>query len=145
MKAKAPEPTAINEQEGPVTVIKLTIPAELYEEYKQLAEKQGLTPAELMAHRLVRCKSHSSIRSIYFSASQLQQLEQLLQKRPIESSDQALALITGAFSFRVGDFPPVPITPAQAKRIHLGATRGQNAYDRLCYVVQGAVSKMTGA
>lgn len=151
MKAKAGEPLvqapeiqAVNEAEGPV-VIKLTLPGELYAEYKDLADKQELTPAELMIHRLSRCRTHSSVRSLYFSQQQLSRLEQLLQKRPIENSEQALALMTAAFSFQLGEFPPVPLTPAQAKRIHLGAFGGQTAYDRLCYIVQGAVSKMTGA
>lgn len=140
----APEAEAVNESEGPV-VVKLTIPADLYAEYKDLAEKQDLTPAELMIHRLDRCRSHSSIRSIYFSTSQLQRLETRLQKRPIETAEQALALLDTAFSFTVGDLPPVPITPQQAKRIHLGAFGGQSAHDRLSYIVQGAIAKATGA
>ena len=149
MKAKTAElvqapSEAINEDEGPV-VVKLILHPDTYREYKELAEKQDLTAAELMAHRLTRCKDHSSIRSLYFSSSQVARLEQLLQKRPLETAEQAISLVAAAFSFRVGDFPPVPISPSQSKRIHMGAFSGQTPYDRLCYIVQGAVAKMTGA
>lgn len=141
---EVPAPAVVNPDEGPV-VIQLTIPRELYNQYKDLADGQDLTVAELMTHRLTRCQSHSSIRSIYFSTTQVQQLEQLFQKRPLETPDQVLASIKAAFQFSVGELPPIPITPLQAKRIHIGTPRGQTPYDRLCYVVQGAVSKMTGA
>jgi hypothetical protein len=138
------EAAAINEDEGPV-VVKLTIPRDIYDQYADLAEKQDLTPADLMVHRLTRCRNHASIRSLYFSTSQLQQLETVMQKRPIETAEQAITLIQSAFSFRVGELPPIPITPTQAKRLHLSAYGGQTPYDRICYVVQGAVAKATGA
>jgi hypothetical protein len=141
---EAPVVEAVNEAEGPV-VVKLTVPRELYQEYADLASKQDLTPAELMIHRLNRCKSHTSIRSIYFSTSQLTQLEGLLQKRPVESAEHALALISAMASVRIGDFPPIPISAHQAKRIYLGAIGGQTPYDRLCMIVQGAVARATGA
>lgn len=137
------EVVAINESEGPV-VVKLAIPAELYLEYKSLADAQDLTPAELILHRLQRCSGHSSIRSLYFSTSQLSQLEALLQKRPISTSEQALALLTSALSVRIGDFPPVPISAQQAKRLEMGAYGGLNTYERLCQIVGGAIAKATG-
>lgn len=140
---EAPEAPAVNEGEGPV-VLKLVIPRDLYAEYEEAAQKQDLTTAELIVHRLQRCKTHSSIRSAYFSTSQLARLEQILQKRPIEDAEHALALIKTAMSVRIDSFDPVPISHMQAKRIHLGAFGGQTPYDRLCYIVQGAIAKATG-
>lgn len=134
---------AVNEEEGPV-IVKLALPPELYAQYEEVASKQDLTPAELMLHRLNRCATHSSIRSLYFSESQLRQLEAILQKRPIETSEHAIALLVSMLSVRVGDFEPVPISASQAKRIHLGAIGGQSPYDKLCQIVQGAIAKATG-
>lgn len=134
---------AVNENEGPV-VLKLNIPQDLYNTYKELADGQDLTVAELMVHRLTRCVDHSSIRSLYFPTSQLVQLEDLLQKRPIGTSEQAMALIRSALTIRVGDFPPVPITAQQAKRLAMGAYGGKNVIDHVNSVVQKAVSAATG-
>ena len=136
--------TAINESEGPV-VLKLTIPGELYSFYSDLAENQELTVADLMLHRLQRCKGHTSLRSLYFSETQLRALEGVLQKRPIETADQAVSTISAAFQVKVGDFEPVPITANQAKRIRLGAIGGMTVQEKLAQIVQGAIAKATGA
>lgn len=136
------EIAAVNEEEGPV-VIRLNIPRDLYASYAALAEKQGLTPAELMQHRLERCSSHSSIRPLYFPDSQRAQLETLLQKRPVETPEQALALLAGALSVGVGELA-VPITPAQAKRLKLSAYAGMTVQDRLTQIVQTALARSLG-
>lgn len=137
------EAPAVNEDEGPVTV-KISITRELYDEYSTLAEKQGLTPAELMLHRLKRCVAHSSIRSIYLPESQVRQVEGILQRRPLETSDQLLALMTEAFRFRIDGFEPIQITPQRAKRIHLGAIGGQTPQQRLEMIIDAALVKATG-
>lgn len=134
---------AINESEVPV-VVKLAIPPDLYALYEALASAQDLKPTELMLHRLQRCASHSSIRSLYFSESQLRQLEVTLQKKPIDSAEQAIALITKLLSVKIGDFEPVPLSAEQAKRIHLGAYGGMTPQEKLQGIVQSAVSKAVG-
>lgn len=146
MSKKAVEPNgniAINEDEGPV-VLKLSIPADLYAEYEDLAYTQQLTVAELMLDRIKRCKGHSSIRSLYFTTLQLSQLEGILQKRPIADSTHALALLQAALSVRVGDFEPIPISASQAKRLALAAYGGLTVQDHLARVIQGAIAKATG-
>ena len=134
---------AINEADIPV-IVKLAIPPDLYAMYESLAEVQSLTAAELILHRLQRCAAHSSIRSLYFSESQLRQLEAALQKRPIETAEQALALIKKLISVRISDFEPISISAEQAKRIHLGAYGGITPQDKLRGIVIAAVSKATG-
>lgn len=135
---------AVNEAEGPV-VVKLAIPADLYEQYQELAGKQGVSPAELMLNRLERCVLHSSIRHLYFSEFQVRQLELILQKRPLDSTELALSTAAAAFKFRIDQFDPISISSIQAKRLHLAAYGGKTAYDHLCLVVQGAIAKATGA
>lgn len=142
-KSKEVNLEAINEDEGPV-VLKLTIPQELYNEYKQVADSQELSVSELMLHRLQRCAGHSSIRSLYFHTSHLVQLENLLQKRPLETPDQAVALLASALSIRLGDFPPVPVTAAQAKRLKMGAYGGKTEYEHVAQIISAAVAKATG-
>lgn len=137
------EAPAINEGEGPV-VLKLTIPLDLYAEYEGLASKQGLTVAELVLHRLRRCKDHNSLRPLYFTDTQRAQLETILQKRPLELSEQALTLLTTMLSLRVGELPPIQLTAQQIKRIQMGGYAGQTPEQRLAGIVQGAISKAYG-
>lgn len=133
---------AINEDEGPV-VVRLNLPPELYAKYAELAEKQGLTPAELLQNRLERCVEHSSLRPLYFSDSQRAQLENLIQKRPLETAEQVLPLLSSLLTFKVGEFE-VPITNAQARRLQLSAYANMTVEDRLVQIVQGALSKSLG-
>lgn len=145
-KIVVPEPgneAAVNEAEVPV-VIKLAIPPDLYTVYESLSAAQGLTPAELMLHRLRRCSNHSSIRSLYFTETQVRQLESLLQRRPIETTDQALLLISKLVSVQIGDFEPVQLSAEQVKRIHIGAYGGQTPQSKLEGIVKGAISKAVG-
>lgn len=134
---------AVNEADIPI-IVKLAIPPDLYALYESLAEVQNLTAAELLLHRLQRCATHSSIRSLYFSESQLRQLEAALQKRPIETAEQALALINKLISVRISDFEPITISAEQAKRIHLGAYGGLTPQDKLRGIVIAAIGKATG-
>ncbi len=135
---------AVNEDDGPVTV-RINLPAEIYDRYKQSAEAQGLTVGELLSHRLTRCVDHSSIRSLYFSEPQVRQLEQMLQTRPLDDAVKAISSISGWFKVRINGFDPVPISAQQARRIHLGAYSGCTAQDHLNRVVIGAIAKATGA
>lgn len=135
---------AINEEDGPV-VVKVQLPAELYDRYKVLADAQGLKPAELMANRLERCVEHSSIRSLYFSESQVRQLEAVLQTRPINDPAKAIANISSWFKVRLNEFEPVPITADQVKRLHLGASRGTPVQEHISRIIQAAVGKATGS
>ncbi len=135
---------AINEDEPAPVVLKLTLPAELYAQFEEMADGQDLTVAELMVHRLTRCVDHSSIRSLYFSESQVRQLEAVLQTRPLDDPIKALASITSWFKFRINEFEPVQVTAQQAKRIHLGAYTGVSAQEHLHRIIVGAVAKATG-
>lgn len=137
------EAPAINEDEGPV-VLKISFARSVYAEYEELAQRQGLTVAELVAHRMRRCKDHNSIRPLYFNDSQRAQLEALLQKKPLELSEQAITLLATALSLRVGDLPPIQLTAQQIKRIQMGGYAGQTPEQRLAGIVQGAISKAYG-
>ena len=137
------EAPAVNEAELPVQ-IRLSIPRELYDEYEKIAGNQGLTVTELVMHRLYRCKDHNSIRPLYFADTQRGQLELLLQKRPLETAEQALALLGTSFSVRIGDFPPIPLSAQQVKRIGMGGYAGMTAEQRLTQIVQSAISKAVG-
>lgn len=137
------EQPAVNEADLPV-VLKLSIPQELYAEYETAASKQGLTVTELMMHRLRRCKDHNGLRTLFFTDSQRGLLEQLLQKRPLESAEQALSLLTACMSVRIGEFAPIPLTAQQVKRLEMSAYGGKSVHERLAGIVQGAVSKAVG-
>lgn len=137
------EAPAVNEDEVPV-VLKLSIPQELYAEYEKLAAAQSLTVTELVMHRLRRCRDHNSLRPLYFTDSQRSSLENLLQKRPIETAEQALALLNAALSIRIGEFPPIPLSAQQVKRIGMSGYAGQSAEERLSQIVQSAISKAVG-
>lgn len=137
------EAPAVNEDEGPI-VLRVSIPRDLYAEYEGSAQKQGLTVAELVLHRMRRCRDHNGLRPLYFTDLQRGQLEQLLQKRPLETAEQALALLTTCMSIRIGEFPPIPITAQQVKRIEMSAYGGKTVQDRLAGIVQGAISKAVG-
>lgn len=142
-----PEPgnaAPVNASELPSVVISLQIPRELYEEYERNAVSQGLTPTELFMHRIKRCKDHSGIRTLFFTDSQRAQLETLLQKKPLETADQAMALIVAALSVKVGDLPPIQLTAQQVKRLGMAGYAGQSAEERLQYIVKGAISKALG-
>lgn len=130
--------------EGEVVILKLKVPAELYESYEKQAEKQGLKPEELVVHRLQRCKDHAGIRTLFFSDSQRQQLENILQKRPLENAEQTLALINAGLSVRVGDLPPITLTAQQVKRIGMMGYAGQTAEERFQFMLQSAISKLVG-
>ena len=136
------EAPAANEAEVPVS-IRLAIPQELYAEYEQSAYKQGLTVTELIMHRLVRCKDHSGRRTLFFSDTQREQLERILQKRPIESADQALALLGANLVANVGQFP-IQFTAPQIKRISMGGYGGLSAEERFAQIVLSAVAKSYG-
>lgn len=137
------EAPAINEGEVPV-VLKLHLPQELYAEYEQIALGQGLTPTELIMHRLKRCKDHTALRPIYFNDSQRSQLEGILQKKPLENAEQAIALIKAGLSVHIGDLPPIQLTAQQVKRIGMAGYAGQTAEERLQYIIKGAISKALG-
>lgn len=135
---------AINENDPAPVTIKVTLPAELYAQYEALASGQGVTVAEILVHRLTRCVDHSSIRSLYFSESQLRQLEQVLMTRPLDDPQKAIASIASWFKVRINEFEPVPISAQQARRVHLGAYSGTTPQEHLHRIVIGAVAKATG-
>ena len=137
------EDPAVNEHEVPV-VLKLSLAQELYDEYQKLAENQGLTVTELIMHRLRRCKDHNSLRPLYFGDSHRGALETLLQKRPLETAEQALSLLAASMSVRIGDFPPIPLSAQQVKRIGMAGYAGQTAEERLSQIVKAAISKAVG-
>lgn len=125
-------------------IVKLAVPVDLYNEYDQLADKQGLTVQELMLHRLTRCKDFNGVRPLFFSDAQRSQLEGILQKRPLESAEQALAALQACLSLRIGDFEPIPLPGPLVKRIGLSAYGGQSPQDRLSMLVLSALHKAVG-
>lgn len=137
------EAPAVNDGELPVAV-RLMLPQDLYKSYEDAALSQGLTVTELMMHRLRRCKDHNSIRPLYFNDQQRSSLETLVQKRPIETPDQALTLLTSSLAIRIGDFPPIPLSAQQVKRIGMSGYAGQTAEERLAQIVKAAISKAVG-
>lgn len=137
------EAPAVNESEGP-KILKITIPADLYVEYEVAAGKSGLTVAELVLHRLRRCKDHNGIRTLFFSDAQRAQLENILQKKPLETSEQALTVLKACLSVNLSDFEPVPLTAQQVKRLAMAGYAGQTPQDRVRQIVQNAVSKAVG-
>jgi hypothetical protein len=137
------EAPAANDAELPVH-IRLAIPQELYAEYEKSADRQGLTVTELIMHRLRRCKDHNSLRPIYFSDTHRGALETLLQKRPIETADQAIAALNSNLTVRVAEFPAIPLSPQQVKRIGMGGYAGQSAEERLVSIIKGAIAKAYG-
>lgn len=138
-----PEQQAINEDEGPV-VVKMTLPRELYNKYLEMAEAQDVSASDLMFNRLERCVGHSSIRSLYFHTSHLAKLEELVQKKPIGTPEQALALLAGALSVKVGDFDPIQLSVQQVKRIGMNAFGGRTAETFLADLVKTSVAKAVG-
>lgn len=145
--ANKPEPgneaPALNEGEVP-QIIKLAVPPDLYAEYEELAQKQGLTVAELMIHRLQRCKDHISVRPLYFTDAQRTRLEALIGKRPLDTTELALSAVSAAFKVRIDQFDPISLTVNQVRRIHMGAIGGQTPQDKLEFIITRAVSKETG-
>lgn len=133
----------VNDAEVPVQV-RLSIPRDLYDEYENLAMVQGLTVTELIMHRLRRCKDHNGLRSLYFSDFHVRALETLLQKKPLETPDQTIALLTASLSVKIGEFPPIPLSAQQVKRIGMSGYAGQTVEQRLAQIVQSAISKAVG-
>jgi hypothetical protein len=84
--------------------VTLRIPQSLYDEYAKIAAAQGMSVEEVLQHRLAKCKTHNTLRGLWFSDSEHAQLEKLLKKWPLENASQALTLISQASVLELDDF-----------------------------------------
>lgn len=116
----AEPPKAVEE----VTLVHLQIPTTIYNEYKRLASAQDMTVEELLQHRVKACKSHNAVKGLWFSDSERGQLENLLQKWPLETAAQALGLISRAATVTF-DNVTVTLSPAQKKVLSIAMFGGR--------------------
>lgn len=108
------------------TNITLRLPQAIYAEYSKIAEGQELSVEDVMQHRLIKCRNHNALRGLWFSDSERSQLEELIKKRPIETSTQALALLSSGGIFSVEDIK-ISLTIPQRKVLDLRNRHGMPA------------------
>ena len=113
-------PKAVEE----MTLVHLQIPTNVYNEYRRVASAQDLTVEELLQHRIQACKSHNAVKGLWFSDSERGQLENLLQKWPLENATQALGLIARAATVRFDEIT-VTLSPAQKKVLAMAMFGGR--------------------
>lgn len=123
-------PTPIDQVEAEVyTSVTVRVPQRVYDEYRRVAAAQEQEIEEVMSHRLVSCRSHNAIRGLWFGDSDRSSLEDLLQKRPLESALQALSVLRtgGAFKLEVAENETlnIELTPAQRKVLKLAMYGGR--------------------
>lgn len=104
--------------------VTLKIPQSVYDEYAKVATKSDITVEELMQHRLANCKNHNALRGLWFSDSERGQLENIIQKWPIESASQALKLLIKAGTVKI-DGEEITLTPAQKRVLSLAMYGGR--------------------
>lgn len=106
------------------TLVHLQIPTIVLNEYKRLASAQDMTVEELLQYRVQACKSHNAVKGLWFSDSERGQLENLLQKWPIETAAQAISIISRAATVQF-DNVTVTLTPAQKKVLSIAMFGGR--------------------
>lgn len=103
--------------------VTIRVPEVLYEEYRKVAASQDQTVEDVMQHRLASCKSHNALRGLWFSDSDRAKLEDLIQKRPLETPAQVLTKLstsgTVALEGPDGEKIELSLTPAQKKVLKL--------------------------
>lgn len=80
---------------------RITIPEDLLHEYEAQASVRGVQVEDLIAERLGGCVEHRASKPLYFDDRQRQQLEQVLGRNVLNSTD-ALLQIRNAMSVRIG-------------------------------------------
>ncbi len=104
--------------------VALNIPQSVYEEYAKTALRSEMSVEDLMQSRLAKCKNHNALRGLWFSDSERGQLENLIQKWPIESATQALKLLASASKVSI-DGIEIVLTPAQKRVLSLAMYGGR--------------------
>lgn len=104
--------------------ITLNLPQSIYEEYKKTAAKSEMSVEDLMQHRLSACKNHNALRGLWFSDSERGQLENLLQKWPLESAAQVLKLLVKHNTVIING-EEITLTPAQKRVLSLAMFGGR--------------------
>lgn len=117
------EPVPVVEVES-YSSVTLQLPQSIYAEYARVAAAQDQTVEEVMQHRLASCKSHNAIRGLWWTDSERAQLEELVQKRPLESAAQALTILNKAGTFTL-DGLEITLTPAQKRVLSLNMYGGR--------------------
>lgn len=117
-------PEQIEVTSGPFISMSIRIPQDIYDEYKRVAVAQDLTVEEVIQHRLEACRSHNALRGLWFSDSERGQLENLIQKWPLESAAQALSIISRAASVKFDEIQ-ISLTPAQKRVLSLSMFGGR--------------------
>jgi hypothetical protein len=98
--------------------VNIRLPQYLFDEYRRVAAAQELSVEEVIQHRLEACRTHNALRGLWFSDTERGQLENLIQKWPLESAHQALTLISRAATVRFDDIEVV-LSPAQKRVLAL--------------------------
>lgn len=120
-------------QDAPVettVTISLSVSQALFDEYKRVAAAQDMTVEEVMQHRLKTCKTHNATRGLWFSGTELNSLENLLKKWPLESTRQAIDLISKAGSVSFDEIK-VTLTPAQKRVLALCGRAPQTVFESM--------------
>lgn len=105
---------AVDVEEKALVPVTIRIPKLIYEDYQKIAAAQDITLEEVIQYRVAACKNHNALRGLWFSDLERGQLENLIQKWPLESATQVLNLISRAAIVRFDDMQVV-LTPAQKK------------------------------
>lgn len=109
--------------------VTVRVPQSVYDEYRRVATAQGQEVEDVMAHRLGHCKSHNAKRGLWFGDSDRVSLEDLLQKRPLETAAQALAALKSGGSFKLeiaeGETLSLSLNAAQRKVLRLAMYGGR--------------------
>jgi len=105
------------------TTVTLRIPQSLYDEYANTASLQLMDVEEVMQHRLAKCKTHNTLRGLWFSDSERSQLEKLLKKAPIETAAVALTSLSQAGGVDMDGFK-VSLTIPQRKILGIRVRNG---------------------
>lgn len=105
------------------TTVTLRIAQTTYDDYVKTAKAQGMYVEDVMQHRLTKCKTHNTLRGLWFSDSEHSQLETLLKRRPLETASQALTLISQASGVTLDDLKII-LTIPQRKVLSIRTKNG---------------------
>lgn len=104
--------------------VTLSLPQAVYDEYVKVAVRSEITVEELMQHRLANCKNHNALRGLWFSDSERAQLENIIQKWPVESASQVLKLLLKSGTVTING-EEIILSPAQKRVLSLAMYGGR--------------------
>lgn len=100
----------MNEQDSKTIVIRLELPASLYDEYEHYGNTVSKSAEEVMIERLQRCRDYLAIQPLYFNDEQRHELE-VLMDHLVRTPEDALAKIRTSQKVRVGPVSvEIPVT-----------------------------------